>query len=265
MMLASVYLKSLRDQRWALLGWGVGVVALVLAEAAVWPTLRDVRGLDRMLESYPEAMRDLFDLDAMATGTGFMNAELFTLMMPMLFIIFGVSRGARTVAGDEEAGTLDAVLVTPMSTHRLVVEKLGALATALALLGAILLLTLLAGSAMFGLGIGLADAFSGVLAMVLLGLEYGAIALAVGAATGHRSVALAVAGVAAVAGYVLYALGLIVDGVSPWQPLSPFDQAFGEGPLGAEPATSLLWVVLGTVVVVLAAIPLFSRRDLRTH
>jgi hypothetical protein len=37
-----------------------------------------------------------------------------------------------------------------------------------------------------------------------------------------------------------------------------------EGPLGADPATSLLWVVLGAVVVVLAAIPPFGRRDLRT-
>jgi ABC-2 type transport system permease protein len=264
-MLTSVYLKSLRDQRWALLGWGIGVVALVLAEAAVWPTLRDMRELDKLLESYPQAMRDLFDLDAMSTGTGFMNAELFTLMMPMLFIIFGVSRGARTVAGDEEAGTLDAVLVTPMSTRRLVVEKFGALATSLAILGTVLVLVLLASSVVFGLGIGLSDAFSGALAMVLLGVEYGAIALAVGAATGHRSVALAVSGAAAVAGYVLYALGLIVDRVAPWQPLSPFEQALGEGPLGADPAMSLIWVVLGTVVVVLAAIPLFGRRDLRTH
>jgi len=265
LMLGSVFGKSLRDQRWSLLGWGVGVLLLVLMEAAVWPTLRDMPDLDQFLDSYPKAMRDLFNLDAMSSGTGFMNAELFTLMLPMLFIIFGITRGARTLAGEEEAGSLEVVLVTPVSTARVLLEKAAALVTSLVALGSVLAVVLLACSLVFGMGIGLRDVLVGSVAMVALGSEFGLLGLAVGAATGRRAIALGVAGAAAVAAYLLYALGLIVDTVAPWQPLSPFQQALSDGPLGSPPPLSMLWVVLAAVAVVVVAIPVFTRRDLRLH
>ena len=237
----------------------------MLSEAAVWPTMRDMPDLSHFLDSYPKAMRDLFDLDAMATGTGFMNAELFTLMMPMLFIIYGVTRGARSIAGEEESGVLEPVLTYPVTRRRLVLEKAVALGGGLVVLGIVLTVVLLISSALFGLGIGIGHAAEGSLAMVLLGLEFGYLSLALGAATGRRVIALGVAGAAAVAAYVLHALGLIVDSVKPWQSLSPFSQALENGPLGAAPSPSLAWVVLGAVLVTAACIPVFDRRDLRIH
>ena len=40
----------------------------------------------------------------MTSGLGFLNAELFSLMLPVLFLIYAIARGARLVAGEEEAG-----------------------------------------------------------------------------------------------------------------------------------------------------------------
>lgn len=264
-MLGSVFAKALRDQRWALLGWGLGVALLVLVEAAVWPSIRDMPNFDELLQGYPEAMRKLFDVERMDTGTGFMNAELFTLLLPMVFIFYGVSRGGRMIAGEEEAGYLEAVLVTPVSTRSVVLQKAAALATGLVVLGAVLVTVLLGCSAVFGMGIGPGEALTGCLAVALLGLEFGWLALAVGAATGRRALALGVGGAAAVAAYVVYALGRIVDSVERFQPLSPFQQALHHGPLGGSAPTTLVWVVLGAGVVLAVALPLFDRRDLRLH
>jgi ABC-2 type transport system permease protein len=240
-------------------------VLLVLVEAAVWPSMRDMPDFDQLMQNYPKAMRELFDVQSMNTGTGFMNAELFTLMLPMVFIFYGVSRGARMVAGEEEAGYLETVLVTPASTRAVLLQKSAALATGIAALGLLLVLVLVACSAVFGLGIGVPDALTACLAMVLLGLEFGALGLGVGAATGHRALAIGIGGAAAVGAYVLYALGRIVDAVEAYQPLSPFQQALAHGPLGGSPPLGLLWVALGAVVVLLVALPLFDRRDLRLH
>jgi ABC-2 type transport system permease protein len=261
-MLSTVYLKSLRDQRRALIGWSIGLVSLVLLESAMWPSIRDMPDLTAFLNNYPEAMRKLFNLEDFSTGTGFFNVELFSMVLPLLFIIFAVGRGARLIAGEEEAGTLDVLLVTPASPARLVVSQAAALASALAGLGAVLWIAGMACSAAFGLDLGATELALASLTMVLLGVEFGWLALAFGAVTGRRSVALAVPAVGAVAAYVLYVAGELVDGVRPWQALSPFQQALADGPLGAGWRSGYLWMPFMAVVAVALAIPLFDRRDI---
>lgn len=264
-MLRNVFLKSLRDQRKAFLGWSIGIVALVLLEAALWPSVRDMPDLEKFLEGYPEAMRELFDLENFGTGTGFLNGELFSALLPVLFLTFGIGRGARAVAGEEEAGTLEVLLVTPVSNARLLVQQALALATTMAGLGVVLYLAILGSSAAFDMGVGAGELAGACLAMVLIGIEFGLLALAVGAVTGRRGIAIGVASAAAVAAYVLYVAGQLVDAVRPWQPLSPFHQALRDGPIGAGLPAAYGWMALGALVVLAAALPIFDRRDINAR
>lgn len=260
-MLPSVYLKSLRDQRRALVGWSIGLVLLMLVESAMWPSIRDMPDLTEFLNNYPEAMRKLFNLEDFSTGTGFFNVELFSMVLPLLFILFAVGRGARLIAGEEEAGTLDVLLVTPASPARLVLSQAAALATALAGFGMVLWTAGMVCSAAFGLNLDAGDLALAALTMVLLGIEFGWLALAVGAVTGRRAYAVAVPAAVAVASYVLYVAGELVDAVKPWQPLSPFQQALADGPLGAGWRPEYLWMPLVAALAVALAIPIFDRRD----
>ncbi|MBF4767178.1 ABC transporter permease subunit [Nocardioides agariphilus] len=262
-MTAYVFTKTLRDQRRALIAWSIGVTALVVVEGALWPSVRDMPNLDEFLAGYPDALKEAFNLAAMTTGTGFLNAELYTLVLPILFLVFGISRGARLVAGEEESGTLEVVLVTPVSTTRLLLEKAAGLLTALCLLGAVAGVSTLIASALFSMGVSPAGAAVGALSMMLLGLEYGFLALAVGAMTGRRSLAVGVPSVAAVAAYVLYVGGLMVDSLSGWLAWSPFHQALSEGPIASGLPFRYAWMVLAAVVVVAVAAPVFARRDIR--
>lgn len=264
LLLRSVYAKSLRDQRRALVGWSVGLALLVAVEAAVWPSFRDMPDIEDLMDQYPDYMKDLFDIDAMTSGLGFMNAELFTLLLPALFLIYAIARGARLVAGEEDAGTLDVLLVTPLSARRIVLEKALALLTCVALLGVVLWVVTLGSSLVLGMGIDPAEAATGALAQVLLGAEFGALALAVGTATGRRGVAIWAPSGLAVAAYVLHAAALLVPEIDPWQKLSPMYQALADGPLGAGLPATFLWLVLGTAVAVVAALGLLDRRDINT-
>ncbi|WP_432877315.1 hypothetical protein ACQPYH_28480 [Kribbella sp. CA-245084] len=101
-MFRNVYLKSLYDARRGLTGWSIAIVALVLLESALWPSVRDMLDVKDLYQSFPEQLRKFFNLEAMATGTGFLNAELFTIMLPGLFLVYGIGHGARTIAGEEE-------------------------------------------------------------------------------------------------------------------------------------------------------------------
>jgi ABC-2 type transport system permease protein len=264
-MLRNVFLKSLRDQRRALIGWSIGIVAFVLLEAALWPSIAKMPDLDKLLAGYPEAMREMFNLEEFATGAGFFNAELFSAMLPLLFIVFGIGRGARAIAGEEEAGTLEVLLATRVSPRTLLLQQAAALATAVAGLGAVTYAAILGSSAVFDMGIGAGDLAGAMLAMVLLGVEFGWLALAIGAATGRRGMAIGLAAAAAVASYLLYVAGELVTAVEPWQPVSPFHQALGGGPLGAGLPPAYGWLALAAAVFVAVALPVFDRRDITVH
>lgn len=264
-MLRTVFTKTLWDQRRGLLGWCIGVAVLVVLEAALWPSIRGMADLEHFLDSYPPALRELFNLQDFASGRGFMNAELFSAVMPVLFIVFGIGRGARAVAGEEETGTLEVLLLTPVSATRLVLQQAAALVTSTVALGAVRWTTLVLASTVADLGIGAGEAAAGALAVTLLGTEFGCVALALGAATGRRAVAIAGAATAALAAYLLYGFGQLVDAVRPWQPLSPFHQALADGPLGGGVAPAFAWLALGAAVVIAAAMPVFERRDIAVH
>jgi beta-exotoxin I transport system permease protein len=261
-MFRSVFTKSLRDQYRGLIGWSFGLVSLVMIMAALWPSVRDMPDLEKFLRNYPEAMRKLFNVRAIGTGKGFMNAELFTFMLPVLFIVFGIGRGARLLAGEEQAGTLDVLLTAPLSRTRILLQKAAALAVSVLVLGAVLLATTLASAQVAHMEIGVAQLAWGVAALTLLGVEFGWLALAIGAATGRRSLAIGVAGAMATAAYVLYVMGAIVEAVEPWRILSPFHQALSGGPIGGGIA-AYAWLATGAVIALAASIPIFDRRDVR--
>jgi ABC-2 type transport system permease protein len=263
-VLLTMFIKSLRDQRRALIGWALAVGVLMFFEAALWPSVRDMPSLDELMAGYPEAFKKAFNLTDFHTGRGFLNAELFSVMLPMLFIILGVGRGARAIAGDEEAGTLDAVLVSPASPPRLIAAEAAALAASQMVLGAVLWVSTYLCSLVFGLGVGPVDILVGAFAVTLMGTEFGLLSLAIGAMTGRRAVAIALTTVAAVTSYVVFLATQMVQSLHGWRVLSPFYQALHTGPLGGDVPVSIVWLpVVGVVAVGLAAV-VFNRRDINT-
>lgn len=257
----SILQKALWDQRRSLPFWASGLVLTILLEAALWPSMAGMPSLDEYLQELPAGLREVFAMDQMSTGSGFLNAELFTLVLPMMFLVYGISRGARMLAGEEEAGTLDLLLVTPLSTTRLLVQEALALLIGIAVLGSVVLIATVMGSQAFGLGISVRSAAVGATALVLLGLEFGVLALVTGALTGRRRTALAVPTALVLAAYLFYVAGAFVDQLRPWRGLSPFDQALHGGPLASQVPGSFCWLLLPPLAAVILALPLWARRD----
>jgi len=224
--------------------------------------MADMPSLDEYLQELPAGLREMFSMDQMTTGSGFLNAELFTLILPMMFLIYGISRGARMLAGEEEAGTLDLLLVTPLSTTKLLLQEATALLISTTALGGAVLIATVAGSQAFGLEISVRSAAVGAAALVLLGLEFGVLALVAGALTGRRGRAIAVPAVLVMAAYLLYVAGVFVDELAPWRGLSPFDQALHGGPLAPQVPGSFAWLLVPPLIALVVALPLWSRRDI---
>jgi ABC-2 type transport system permease protein len=187
-MLRSVLTKTLRDAQRGFVWWSLGLVALMLISVAFWPSVRDNEGFKQFERDAPEALKAFTggQLD-FTSPAGYLDARLFALVVPLLFLVYAVGWGARGVAGEEEAGTLELVLALPVSRSRLLLEKLGALTLQLATLGGVLLVTVVVSAKAVSMDISSERIADAVLAVYLLGLLYGTLALAVGAATGRTS------------------------------------------------------------------------------
>ncbi|TVR25107.1 MAG: hypothetical protein EA389_09785 [Ilumatobacter sp.] len=262
-MLDDVFAKTLRDQRRAVAVWAAGIVATVAVLAGLWPSVREMFD-DEILGEFPEVMQRLFDMETMTTGSGFLNIELFSIVLPVVFITYGIGRGSRLIAGEEQDGTLEVVIVSPVTRSRILLDKAAGLAIGVSALGAALFAATVVASAVAGMGVPVTHAAIGAVAMVLLGIQHGWLALAVGAAFGRRGLAVAVAGVVAMVGYLLHVMGALVEAVAPWQPLSPFTQAVGAGPVSGDVPLGFLWLALSSVAFVSVAMPRFDRRDIGT-
>lgn len=257
--------RTVRDQKRVLVGWGVGLALFCLLMLAYFPTIREnSEEFQQLLENYPPAVQAFFgDFTDFATGPGFLRAELFSLMFPILFLIYAIGRGGDLLAGEEERGQLDELLSHPVDRRRVVLEKAGGMALGLAVLGTVAWLLLAAGDAALGMGVGAARLAVAVLALLLLALAAGFLALAVGALRGRKATAVAAAAVFCVASYLVTSLGRLVADLDVLLPASLFHHYERAHGLGGAPSALALLALAGFAAAMLGlAAWAFERRDL---
>lgn len=260
-----VFTMALVDYRRGLLGWSIGAFLGVLLMGAFYPSLMGIEGLDELLAAYPEALLSLFGLDSGADFTsaiGYLEGELFSFVVPLTMLGFGVAVGARFVAGEEERGTIGLTLARPVTRGRFVAAKAGALAVLTAVLGVVVLAALLLAGVVFDLTAPFDNLLAVVTSTTALAVLFGLVALAAGAATGRRAVATASGWGLGVAAYLWSGLAPITQGLEDLAGLSPYEWAFGARPLrtGFDLA-GLGFLALASLVVVGLAVAVYGRRD----
>ncbi len=267
MFLSSIALKNLRDRRAGLFWWSIGFVLLNISVVSIYPSIQETAPeLERYIESLPDAFKAAFGLEgaaALTSPAGFLSAELFTLMIPVMFLIFAIGFGAGAIAGEEEAGTLSLLLANPIPRWRVVFEKWLAMVLGMAFLGLIVWLSLVVGAGAFDMDIGMGQLAAATTSSALLGLSFGMVALAVGCATGRKGLAVAVAVAVTTASYLLNILAKIVESLEAYDKLSLFYYTTDTDPLTHGLKIGDAAVFVGTILVLLIlALVSFERRDL---
>ena len=262
MWFTSIFLKTLRDYRIAIFGWGVGigllmytVVSAITALVATPAARADLVGLARSFSWIAEPVK-------IDTAGGYATWKYgFTILVMALWPILA---GSRMLRGEEERGSMDVLLSLPRGRARVALEKLAAMWTAL--LGMALLIGLLtfAASARVNADFGLSDSLLFGLNLALVCGVFGSIALFVSQFTQERRAASGITG-------GLLALFIVVDmihrvipntdWISRWSPVYYYNLSKPLIPsYGVDPVAMLVLVGL-SVLLSGAAVWLFVRRD----
>ena len=264
-MAAELVRRGIADHRRALLGWCVGAAAYAAMLASIFPSIHASPDLDKLVEQYPEALKELFGISGpsgLSTGPGYLDVEFFNLILPLLLLVLAIGSGARQVAGEEDAGRLELILAYPLRRRDAVLAKAAVVAADTLIVAAAVFAALAVLDPIANLGLSFGRLAIAILGVAIIALLHGWLALAVGAAGGGRGLAIGIPSALAAAAYLVNGL----HGLAGW--LDPFRFASSFWLVGTSPLENglnwwgVLVVVLVAGTVLIAGTQLFERRDL---
>ena len=264
-MLSNVFVKTIRDLRGQVLGWGIGLGVMTATTVLVYPSFQHLIELEGLIKSMPPAMQKFVGGQAsLGIPEEYLNMKLFDSWLPIILAVFAIVQGAAAIAGEEENGTIDLLMANPVTRWRIILEKFAAIGVAVVLMTVVNCLGLVLGLLVTGLDASFVRLVWATLNMIPVVLVFGAIAL-VGSCVFHRRrPASAIAVVILVSSYFIYVLGRLSEAVQPWLKLSLFHYYEKTNPIGNEVDTGSILLLVGLVVIlVTAAVIAFKKKDLK--
>lgn len=253
----------LREQRRALVLWTLSLAGVGALYVAFWPSMGDSPEMTSLIDGLPEALRVGMGWDRIGSAAGYLESTVYGLLGPILLLVFAVATGARLLAGEEEAGTLELESAAPASRRSVLLQRGAVLAVGLGVASLGLGATTVAMVLALDMDVAIGNVLAATLGLWLFVLAMGAVSFAAGAVTGRRGIALGTGAGVTVAAYLAHTLAPMIDGADWLHTVSPYSWYLHGDPLttGVDLAgfSALVVLIVGAVAVGLAR---FSRRDL---
>ena len=256
--------KALRDRWRGVIFWILGTAGLAGMELYVFPSVKETSGqMDAFIKALPEAFVAMFGMQDYSSPAGFLGTELFSIVVPLVYISIGASWAAAATADEEERGTADILFALPIRRWRILTSKLIAMILVLAILSVAIWATIRFGGELVDLQIA-DDHLWAILASCFgLALVFGGISLLFATASSKRGVAMSATIGLAVLGFLLYSLAPLVKELDDTKQYNPYQWALGEKPLvNGFDWVGLEWLGATALVCFVISGLILHRRDI---
>ncbi len=262
-MVANIPIKTVTDHQFAAT---IAAAAIFYTAILVGPMFNGLSStLGELTSAMPDALLRIVGGVDMSTAAGWYHAEVFSLVLPGAIGALTIMMGSRALAGEEDATTMDLLLVNPVTRSKVVVSKFVALVAMATLLGVATFIGTAGGVLLGGLDLAMLNiagaSFQGVALAVLLGAS----ALLGGAVTGRPKTA-AYSGIAVgLVGFVMYSFLPVNENLAAWAKLSPFYYYSDNLPLENGISWGYTGILFGVSLLLVGLASLaFERRDIRS-
>jgi len=254
---------DLRLRRRLVLSYTVGMALYALVVVVLYPSFKDSTSLNQLTKN-GSAVAALFGATGSLTSpTGWLDANIFENFLPLIMLLTTIGYGASCVAGQDEDGTLALAVTLPVSRRSVLLQKVITLAAQAILIGVVTMLCVVTGRG-FDLSISLVHLAGLTVGVVLLGIDFGLLALAVGCATGSRGMALGSAAAVAAVSYLIGSLAPVVAWIRPARFASLFYWSVGDQQLADGISIGAVAVLLAVgVVLAVVSVSALRRLDVR--
>lgn len=261
----SLYAKILRDKRFFIVGWAIGLAFLSFLMVIFYPSFNGGQ-VDSLMDTMPAALQGLVgDLQDWRELPGYIGGQIFDIRLPIFISILSILLAISLSVGEEDKGQLRTLISLPMSRRKIVFAKF---------LGIFAICFLASVATAAGVVIGLVAINESIdyvmlarliLFTWLLVTALASVIFAIGSATGKRSITTAMAIILTIGGFLLSTFALAVDWLQDYEFLSFF---YYFPAVDIAKGTIEWWnaVFYGAVIFVslLVAWVFFPRRDVKS-
>jgi len=189
----------------------IGLIAVMAAVGALFPAVG--HSIGRL--NVPKSVSNLLGGADYGTITGWFRSEIAVIYGPLVIAALAITGASAVTAGEEEDRITALVLAYPIRRSQLIVAKAAAIGGVVLIVAFATWIGLTVGVAIAGGGITIGHITALAFQLALFGFVTGALAVAIAAGTGRRSLATGVAAGVAVLGWLINSLGSATRSCSP--------------------------------------------------
>ncbi len=258
----SIFSVSLTSKWKSTLIWSISMTLLALMFAALYESFAGE--IEDVAEIAPAAMEAIWggNLDYVDTPAGWLGLELYGIFLPLVLAIIGVSSGAAAIGSEEDSGTLELLLASPVGRTRIVVEKSLSVSAQLAIVGMSVWFGVALGTLLFPFEVSLTHVLAATLMGWLFGTTTSYFAMCVQSITGKKGVAIGFGAGLVASSYIANILSQLINGFSYLKYISIFYYYDGANVLIEGLKVESLMVLLGGLIITfMISIRFFRVRD----
>jgi beta-exotoxin I transport system permease protein len=247
----------------SLIGYSLGLAVYTVVVVALYPAFEHSTSLDKLVRSDSTAAALFGITGKISTSGGWLNANIYANFFPLVMLLLTVGYGAASIAGQDEDGTLCLIAALPMRRTTIIVQKMGAMALQAVVLSLAVAICVFVGRS-FDLSVTLSGVASISTTVLLMGVDFGILTMAVGAFTGRRATAIGVGAALAAASYLVSSLAPVAPWIRPARFVSLFYWSVGQNQIatGVSIEDYAVLVLVGLCTAA-AAVIAFGRLDVR--
>jgi ABC-2 type transport system permease protein len=245
--------------------WAIGIAAFGLVNIAFWPSLEQSDSL-ASLEDVSGDLLEAFGAQNLSSPAGYLDGQMFALMLPLLLSGMAIAMVSGLTAGDEDAGRLELLHALPVARRAVWLSRFGSVALASAVVGLVVTGVTLVSVAVFSLdGVGAGRVAAATFACVALGAFHAAVAYLLAGLGRSRGQSAAGAVLVLVVGYLVSFVLPLADSLRDARRFSPWWWAIGEQPVSSGvDLWSLLVLVAVSALLVAGGTLAVEHRDIRS-
>lgn len=221
--------------------------------------------IENMAEIAPAEMEAMLggNLEFASTPAGWLGIELYGIFLPVVLAIIGVSSGSTAIGSEEDSGTLELLLASPVSRTRIVVEKSLSITIQIGLVAISVWVGVALGTFLFPFEVSLIDVLLATLMAWLFGISISYLSLCVHSITGRKGFAIGVGSLFVGFSYIVNILAQLLNSLSGLKYLSTFYYYSGGTVLLEGLNVTNLFVLVGASLILwILSVKFFAARDI---